>query len=97
MSYDQAPEHTATRIDASFNMAAFGDGDELWRVGKKAAGRFLDGREWDEFPDDPPSILKEIADIAANLPEEAIAGIPRDGATNLDHYLYGAPKREPEF
>lgn len=21
-----------------------------WRVGKKAAGRLLDGREWNEFP-----------------------------------------------
>lgn len=25
-------------------------GDQLWRVGKKAAGRLLDGREWNEFP-----------------------------------------------
>ena len=25
-------------------------GDQMWRVGKKAAGRILDGRTWDEFP-----------------------------------------------
>jgi len=25
-------------------------GQEMWRVGKKAAGRLLDGREWNEFP-----------------------------------------------
>jgi protein gp37 len=23
---------------------------KLWRVGKKAAGRLLDGREWNEMP-----------------------------------------------
>jgi protein gp37 len=27
------------------------DHDALWRVGKKAAGRLLDGREWNEFPE----------------------------------------------
>lgn len=26
------------------------DGHTMWRVGKKAAGRSLDGRTWDEFP-----------------------------------------------
>jgi protein gp37 len=31
-------------------------GDQwTWRVGKKAAGRLLDGREWSEFPATPPS------------------------------------------
>lgn len=28
----------------------FLDDVNLWRVGKKAAGRLLDGREWNEFP-----------------------------------------------
>jgi protein gp37 len=28
----------------------FGDGYQMIRVGKKAAGRLLDGRTWDEFP-----------------------------------------------
>ena len=28
----------------------FEDGTEVWRVGKKAAGRLLDGRTWDELP-----------------------------------------------
>jgi protein gp37 len=26
------------------------DGGPLWKVGKHAAGRLLDGRTWDEFP-----------------------------------------------
>jgi protein gp37 len=29
----------------------FEDGTVVWRVGKKAAGRELDGRTWDEFPE----------------------------------------------
>ena len=26
------------------------DGEDMARVGKKAAGRLLDGREWNEYP-----------------------------------------------
>ena len=28
----------------------FSDDTEMYRVGKKAAGRLLDGREWNEYP-----------------------------------------------
>lgn len=48
------------------------------------------------MPGDGLPAADRIADIAASLPEEAIAGIPTDGATNHDHYLYGAPKRHGE-
>jgi protein gp37 len=44
----QAPDDTATAIDAG---APGGMTDtDLFRVGKKKAGRLLDGRTWDEFP-----------------------------------------------
>lgn len=46
-----------------------------------------------KLPDDDRPIWERIAELAATLPEEAIAGIPIDGASQLDHYLYGAPKR----
>lgn len=46
-----------------------------------------------ELPSDDRPIWERIAEFAAALPEEAIAGIPIDGASQLDHYLYGAPKR----
>ncbi len=48
-----------------------------------------------ELPEDDRPIWERIADLAALLPEEAIAGLPTDGASQLDHYLYGAPKRTP--
>lgn len=28
------------------------DGQDMWRIGKKNAGRLLDGREWNEYPQD---------------------------------------------
>lgn len=48
-----------------------------------------------ELPQDDRPIWERIADLAALLPEEAIAALPTDGASQLDHYLYGAPKRTP--
>lgn len=48
-----------------------------------------------ELPGDDRPIWERIAELAATLPEEAIAGLPTDGASQLDHYLYGAPKRTP--
>ena len=35
----------------------------------------------------------DLADIGLRIPDEELARHPRDGARNLEHYLYGAPKR----
>jgi len=37
-------------INGSFKAHEWKDGNISIRVGKKAAGRMLDGREWDEYP-----------------------------------------------
>lgn len=38
-------------------------------------------------------IWEEIADIIKDVPEEEFKKLPRDGAEQLDHYIYGTPKR----
>ena len=38
-------------------------------------------------------ISQVIADRMERLPAEAFEGLPADGASEHDHYLYGAPKR----
>jgi hypothetical protein len=40
------------------------------------------------------SIEDEIRKIAASAPQKDWDQVPRDLAVNLDHYLYGAPKRQ---
>jgi hypothetical protein len=45
------------------------------------------------LPTDERPIWERIASLAAALPEEVITGLPSDGASQLDHYLYGASKR----
>jgi protein gp37 len=46
-----APEEVFPEYIPSGKSYIFDDGSEVWRVGKKAAGRLLDGREWNEFPE----------------------------------------------
>ena len=39
------------------------------------------------------TVWEEIREIMADVPDDVLERIPRDGSENLDHYLYGAPKK----
>lgn len=39
------------------------------------------------------SLLELALEHAARVPDEALVDVPTDGASNLDHYLYGAGRR----
>jgi hypothetical protein len=41
-----------------------------------------------------PTIWEMVEDIIREVPEGAWDEVPRDGSLNVDHYLYGAPKRK---
>jgi len=40
-----------------------------------------------------PSLAERIVALARELPPEVLDSWPTDGASQHDHYLYGAPKR----
>jgi hypothetical protein len=39
-------------------------------------------------------ISEVIREIWSDLPEDARALLPADGASQIDHYVYGVPKRD---
>ena len=41
------------------------------------------------------AIWDKIEEIMRDVPDEILASIPTDGGINVDHYLYGARKKEP--
>lgn len=43
-------EPLRTMVDKANNLAGHDDYEKPWKVGKKAAGRHLDGRVWGEVP-----------------------------------------------
>ena len=40
-------------------------------------------------------IWEIVEEVNAGLPSDTWDDVPTDGSINLDHYLYGAPKRQP--
>jgi antitoxin component of MazEF toxin-antitoxin module len=40
-----------------------------------------------------PTLGERIAALAEALPSEVLDALPADGAAQIDHYLYGHPKR----
>lgn len=40
-----------------------------------------------------PPIWERIAALTADAPADEIAKLPPDGAAQIDHYLYGHPRR----
>jgi plasmid stability protein len=40
-------------------------------------------------------LWRQLVEIGDNLPEEEKARLPADASVNLDHYLYGAPRKTP--
>jgi hypothetical protein len=43
---------------------------------------------------DTRTLEEKIAEIAAQVPEEEWSKLPADLGDQLDHYIYGTPKRE---
>jgi hypothetical protein len=48
-----------------------------------------------EEADEPQkqSLLDKLEAISKRVPDEVWEKLPADGAENLDHYLYGAPRK----
>lgn len=42
----------------------------------------------------PRPVWEGIADNMKRVPPEDLAALPRDGASQIDHYVYGLPKRD---
>ena len=44
---------------------------------------------------DRRSIWEVVDEVNAVLPPDTWENVPTDGSINVDHYLYGAPKKQP--
>ena len=45
-------------------------------------------------PEGRRPIWEIVEEVNASLPTDTWDNVPADGSINLDHYLYGAPKRQ---
>ena len=58
---------------------------DILATGAGSEGRLVDRR----------SIWEVVDEINAGLPADTWENVPTDGSLNLDHYLYGASKKQP--
>jgi hypothetical protein len=54
--------------------------------------RDLRSTETQAVPGEAP-IWDIVTDIMKDVPDEVFDRLPRDGASQVDHYIYGLPKR----
>ena len=71
--------------------------DRLREECDEQSHRDADGKdetESDMPPQEPRKpIWQQFAEAFKDVPEEELARLPVDGATQHDHYIYGTPKR----
>ena len=48
----------------------------------------------DDSVRDERTVSEMIREIVGEVPPEELAKLPRDGSSQIDHYVYGLPKRE---
>lgn len=90
------PPDLDARIQQKVSGAGYRSPDEVIRKALDA----LDAKEQQETPlptkeKKRPAVpvWQRFQDATHSLPEEELATLPPDGASEHDHYLYGLPKR----
>lgn len=90
------PPDLDARIQQKVSGAGYRSPEEVIRKALDA----LDAKEQQETP--PPAkekkrstvpVWQRFQDATRSIPEEELAALPPDGASEHDHYLYGLPKR----
>jgi hypothetical protein len=74
-------------LGSSFNLKA------AWQMLMNKLRKPIPTSTASEMADKP--IWEFAQDLIQNIPEEELRRLPRNGAVNHDHYIYGTPKVEP--
>lgn len=81
-----------SRIAAKVQSGRYSSADEVVDEGLS----LLEARDAGAEPAKPidgASMAEMIAEIAAQVPDEEWSRLPTDLSRNIDHYLYGSPRR----
>ena len=81
-----------SRIAAKVQSGRYSSADEVVEQGLELL-EARDGADSPRGPMDGAQIAKWILELAKSIPEEELSKLPTDLASNVDHYLYGAPRQ----
>ncbi len=80
--------------EAALKARALSQGVSVEQLLQSIVDRILDQPETVVATQPRRRISERIAEIMADVPPEEFAKLPRDGARQVDHYIYGLPKRD---
>jgi Arc/MetJ-type ribon-helix-helix transcriptional regulator len=91
------PPHIESSIQAAVHSGRFKSVDDAMT---RAATLLVQELDQEQAHAKPPAavpahkpIWEVVDDLRKGIPPEEFAKLPKDGAEQLDHYLYGSPKR----
>lgn len=88
--------HLSREIEVALRERATAAGVSAEDYARRVILRAIAEPDEDDSPDPTPlrRVSEEIVRRFRALPDEAFEGLPRDGASQHDHYIYGTPKRD---
>ena len=85
-------DHDVAKIRV-IGLGVFSGDGQLQRIVDGQSISLLASGELEGDPSAPP-IWETLAKIMEGIPDEELAKLPTDGAAQLDHYIYGTPKKD---
>jgi len=84
--------HMSPELLAEARRAATEEHREADELVSDAVRRYL--RERTPPASNERPIWETITDMVKDIPDEVFDRLPKDGASQVDHYIYGLPKRD---
>lgn len=84
--------HMSPELLAEARRAASEEQREADELVSDAVRRYLRERTPPAASEQP--IWETITDLVKEIPDEVFDRLPKDGASQIDHYIYGLPKRD---
>jgi hypothetical protein len=81
-------------MEAALKAKALSQGVSVEQLIQRIVDRILEQPETVAASPANRRISQRIAEIMADVPPEEFAKLPRDGARQVDHYIYGLLKRD---
>jgi DNA-binding GntR family transcriptional regulator len=84
----------APEVQAGLLAQAQNSGTTLEAVAEQVLARHVQEIRKEPINGEHRPIWEVISDIVKDVPDEVFDRLPRDGASQVDHYIYGLPKRD---
>jgi len=84
----------APEVQAGLLAQAQNSGTTVEAIAEQVLARHVQEIRRESVNGEHRPIWEVISDITKNVPDEVFDRLPRDAASQVDHYIYGLPKRD---